>query len=464
LGLITEEVWVRISPNNIKHFEEKGYEIPRKEDKYGKLRWIDGTKILVKIEELTKSSDVKVDIECDGCGKELKNISWNNYLKCVKEDGKYYCNKCSNILSNEFSFKAKYKEIEDTINEKLGWKTTNIKKIKSIICVDLIDNEGYMYNDVRFNNIKINKLPRKWDKSNIYTIPNINLYCKLNNLKIRFVGEYIGSDKKSKWKCLECNNTFKRSLNSIKNGQISCLCCNDGISYPEKFGLSLFNQLNIDYIYNSKLSWSENKKYDFIYDDLKIIVEMHGKQHYEIGFEFCGGKNLKEEQSNDKIKKELAEKNGYKYIEIDCRKSNLDWIKNSIFNSELFTIFDLSNIDWLKCHEFACNSLVKVVSDLWNSGIRNTLDIANKLKLSRHTILDYLKQAVELKWCDYYGVKRKVVQLTYNYEFIKEFISISDAEKQTGISSANIVAHCQGKIKSTNKYIWVYKENYSLKK
>jgi len=95
MGLITKEVEIVLSPRNIKHFESLGYEIPRRKDKWGKLTTPKGTIIIVNVKHLQDGSKVCIDVECDCCGTILKNIIWNAYLKCLKDDGKYYCNKCS---------------------------------------------------------------------------------------------------------------------------------------------------------------------------------------------------------------------------------------------------------------------------------------------------------------------------------------------------------------------------------
>ena len=98
MGLITKEVEVVLANKNIKHFESLGYEILREKDKWGKIRVPRGTIIKIKVEDLSSGSDAKVDVECDNCGKYLKNVEWCNYLKYLKDDGKYYCNKCAKKL------------------------------------------------------------------------------------------------------------------------------------------------------------------------------------------------------------------------------------------------------------------------------------------------------------------------------------------------------------------------------
>ncbi len=474
MGLITKEVEIIISNKNIKHYRDLGYKIIKKS-------WYSSSDIIkVKVEHLTDGSHVKVDIKCDGCEKEIKNIAWKDYKKYVHKDEKYYCHKCANkIYGNGVQSRFKEEEIRRIVDEKLGneWVIHEIKIIKCHTNVKLEDREGYLYDNINVSSVKFKDKPRKFHKSNPYTEYNINHYCELNNLFIRLKKDNRSTKdikhNKSEWYCLNCNNSFKRTFDAIRSGQISCPCCSDNVSYSEKFGLSLFNQLDINYNYNSKLIKPQNYRYDFIFSDLKIIIEMHGLQHYKESFSKIGGKTLEEEQENDRFKKELAESNNYKYIEIDCRKSELEWIKHSILNSELTKIFDLSKINWLKCHKYACSTnLVKETCDLWNSGIKNTLEISKIIKLSRSTITIYLKQGEKLGWCNYDPKEamkesckksskkryKPIIQLSLDNEYIQEFNSIKQAKNQTGIK--NISSYLSKKYNHAGGFKWMYKSDY----
>jgi hypothetical protein len=61
-----------------------------------------GNEFEIIIEDLTDGcSSTKVNIKCDcpDCNNPyLKPIKWQDYLKCVHEDGKYYCKKCAKKL------------------------------------------------------------------------------------------------------------------------------------------------------------------------------------------------------------------------------------------------------------------------------------------------------------------------------------------------------------------------------
>ncbi|HGD0580667.1 TPA: hypothetical protein ACH354_002330 [Clostridium perfringens] len=212
------------------------------------------------------------------------------------------------------------------------------------------------------------------------------------------------SNKKITVKCPDCGREKEMKVIDIYyNKSIGCVC-RDGKSYPEKFVLNLLEQLDVDFEIEYSPNWIKPKRYDFYIPELNCIIEAHGKQHYDGGFKVRGGRTLREEQENDKYKKEIALKNGIKhYIELDCRESNMDYIKNSIINSELNDLFDLSNINWVSCAEFANKNIVKEVCDYWNNKREDetTGDLRERFKLNRKTIRNYLERGTKLGWCSY---------------------------------------------------------------
>lgn len=293
------------------------------------------------------------------------------------------------------------------------------------------------------------------------------------------------SSKKIVVKCPDCGKEKKTKPYVIYNNKsISCLC-GDGKSYPEKFVVNVLEQLDVDFETEYKPKWIKNKRYDFYIKDNICIIETHGGQHYDKGFDRIGGRTLEREQINDKFKRDIALQNGIKhYIELDCRESNLDYIKNSILNSELSQLFDLSKIDWNKCAEFANKNIVKKVCDDWNNRREDetTVGISKKFKLSKNTIQTYLKKGTKLGWCDYdpkeeikkarlkgTGKMRKArsrkVEIIKKGKSLGVFESCLELERQSeklfGIklcrSSISLV--CNNKLKQYKDYQFKYIEN-----
>ena len=225
----------------------------------------------------------------------------------------------------------------------------------------------------------------------------------------------FGSGKKVLMKCNQCNYEKEITIKDLHQQGFNCPICEDGVSYPEKIMCNILIQLDVKFKKEYSSEWSNGKRYDFyfIYNNNKYIIETHGKQHYKESFSRCGGRTLKEEQENDKNKYELAVKNGIKpenYIVIDCRYSDLDFIKNNIINSRLNKIFNLSKVDWIKIGKDSEKSLIKEVCDYWHlhNDINNeNLQICYLSKIfncARNTIRLYLKRGFKLGWCNYGNV------------------------------------------------------------
>lgn len=213
-----------------------------------------------------------------------------------------------------------------------------------------------------------------------------------------------GSMKKIQAICPECHTKKEIRIQDLYRQGLSCNKCSDGISYPNKFIYELLVQLGVTFNREEIFDFAKNKRYDFYLPYYKCIIEAHGRQHYDVGFETCGGKTFLEIQKNDEIKSRIANENGIKhYVVLDCRKSEMNWIKNSIMNSELPKLlnFKEEDIDWSKCHDETSSSRVKEFCDLWNSGVKSSTDIALITGYDISTIIQYLKNYGNLFGCDY---------------------------------------------------------------
>ena len=114
------------------------------------------------------------------------------------------------------------------------------------------------------------------------------------------------------------------------------------------------------------------------------------------------GQTKEESKAIDDDKDYKAEENGIKVIRIDCVESNLKYIKDNIYNSDLSKIFDLSKVNWLEVESFALSNLVKIACEHKKSNSESTTsDIGELMKLNRHTIRTYLIKGSKLGWCDY---------------------------------------------------------------
>ena len=229
--------------------------------------------------------------------------------------------------------------------------------------------------------------------------PEVESFLKNKDDAMRYAPK---SDQKLLCVCPDCGREYFRTCAKITYYGVPCVC-GDGFSYPEKFIFNILQQLNVKF---EPQYYLENSmyRYDFYLNEHNTILEVNGIQHYKQKWE-------RNEVENDVNKKEFAFSCGFtedNYIVLDCRESNLNFIKHSVVNSKLGSFLDFSNVNFEKCSEFASSNLVKEACKLWNNG-KIVKEISEYLKLHKHTIISYLKQGNDIGWCLYTpgdGVKR----------------------------------------------------------
>lgn len=285
---------------------------------------------------------------------------------------------------------------------KLNGQTSRKYACKCIKCKNI--TEKYSTNIMRRGcGICSNQVIIKGINDSLTTNPELHKYV-VNPLE--FENKSIGSNKKVKAKCPDCGYIKSISLHSLFVNGIACPKCGDGVSFANKFMFNLIEQCGVQFENERKFKWSNNKIYDFYIPSLSLIIESNGKQHYsKYGFASLGGKKIEEVVVNDKEKRQLAIKNGIKnYIEIDCYVSTLDYIKNSVINTNLLNILNVKeeDINWEECLKFASKNFVKEIAYLFeNSNNISTTEIGEKYGLTKQTIIHYLKTATQIGWCDY---------------------------------------------------------------
>lgn len=216
MGLITKEVVIKWQQINKKHYIEKEYI-------YTKM----GDEFKVKVKDLSDGSHVKVNVECDGCGKVLKNIEWYGYQKCVKEDGKYYCRKCSaKLFGSKKQRKTKLKNSKSFEQ----WCIENNRQ-------DILDRWDYELNNCKPSEITYGtnkkyyfKCPRSIHKSELKNINDFtsgsggSIECKrcgsiaqwgIDNIRDDFLEKYWDYEKNT-------INPWEISYGSHKYVYIKC--------------------------------------------------------------------------------------------------------------------------------------------------------------------------------------------------------------------------------------------------
>ena len=143
---------------------------------------------------------------------------------------------------------------------------------------------------------------------------------------------------RTKWKCkCDCGNEVIVLAGHLKNGTTkSCGCMK---SSGELFTSKYLQNHNITFesqkTFNDLLGIGNRKlSYDFYLPDYNMLIECQGKQHAQPIEYFGGEKKFKIQQEHDKRKREYANNNGYRLLEINYKDyDNIDKIMDKYFNN-----------------------------------------------------------------------------------------------------------------------------------
>lgn len=211
------------------------------------------------------------------------------------------------------------------------------------------------------------------------------------------------SGKKVYMQCPFCKKKSDHKViisNLYKHKGFGC-SCSDGISFPNKIAFEMLKQLevqNLEREYSPQ--WVAPRRFDFYfeYNNIKYILEMDGGiGHGNIVF----GTNEKDVNGLliDKQKDKLAKEHGIIVVRIDCKISTTEYIKKSIYNSQLNDIFDLQKINWEECEKYARTNLIKEVCSEYESDLFiSAEELAEKYSLDYRSILSYISIGKRLGW------------------------------------------------------------------
>lgn len=214
--------------------------------------------------------------------------------------------------------------------------------------------------------------------------------------------------------CPICGFKKVRKINYLTSFGFACPQCGDGFSYPQKFLYSILRQSSIDFIPEYSPDWANGRKYDsyFVINDVKLIVETDGEFHFENNE--MNGFSAEKSQIIDNEKDFLAIEHGIKIIRIECRKSNKDYIKDRILNSELSNIITLDQIDWDRCDIDASKSIFVDVCKYYDKNRNISVsELCKIFGVSDLTIWKYLKKGREYGICPTYQTRYDIKNEKY---------------------------------------------------
>lgn len=268
------------------------------------------------------------------------------------------------------------------------------------------------------------------------------------------------SGDKVEMKCPICGTIKVMCISNLMFQGFSCLKCGDGISRPNKVMTLVVEALGLNYELEYVVEGYSQYRYDIYLTDYKQAMENDGGQHYAYLDDKLKDKKIWNNKTGMEIhyidlgKESVLMNEGLGLIVIDCRESNIDYIKNSVENHPFFQQFDLSNIDWKEIDKQAQKSKKVEACLYWKEQKEINKDLtpsimAEIFKVDKTTIFNWLTWGNESGLCTYSGKEEREARTRRLSNFVylikqdgtKEYdeaISQRELARLTGINKSTI--------------------------
>lgn len=270
--------------------------------------------ILLENDDRIVTEKDKLRFKCWRCGKEYL-LCYNHLLSYKKET----CNQCSYDMYGETNkYPMEYYEQE---LDKIGYKMIKDAP-QSYRQVHIYDENGYKYR-ATFPNLKNGSTPIKFHKQNPYTIENMKLYIKDNDIPAILIEDnnmkhFDVRTHYLRFSCVECGKEYKATWEQIIfRHRYRCEYCSKIQSKYEYFVEQYLLEKNVKFIKQKRYSDCKNIRslpFDFYLQDYNYIIEVQGYQHYYENVVFH--ETLEHRKAIDKIKEDYCRDNDIEFVAI----------------------------------------------------------------------------------------------------------------------------------------------------
>tara|TARA_R100001163_G_C5067382_1_gene206465 strand:- start:4248 stop:5822 length:1575 start_codon:yes stop_codon:yes gene_type:complete len=381
----------------------------------------------------SKQTRINKIIECEICGEKIKYKSKYDHMKNKHSNEEDIFNWECETCNLKFKHEKIYKNHLETENHKNTIKATKIvidseklnKKYNEILkkdeddnlfkcdqCYHKFDEKNKLENHIeRCHKEKIFKCKVIVNgikcKSSFCTEKQYKCHMKRSHPENVYYCSYESCDKKFsradrrdrhevevhnpiKVVCKICQ---KQMMFRNYNDRHLKLCITkqflerfNGSSYEKKTAMFL-NANNIKYI--REVTYEDLKvksylPYDFYLPDFNCLIEVQGEQHYDESGRKTKKQDLERIQKYDKIKKDYALSNGYKFIEINAKENKTYELIAKVLSTELDIenpIIELPDVkNYIKIYksgdeipEFQVNQKINILKETLPEGIANKI-------------------------------------------------------------------------------------------
>lgn len=351
-----EKVIVDINTRNIRYYQELGYEIQL--SSFG-----DKKKLEVKVEQVSKSSKIRITAICEICENE-KSISVNKYYQNHARGGFYSCFKCKNKKKEMTNLKLygvkSYSETQDFKNkfkktclEKYGVENPNMLKdfrektkktclekygfTNPLLRPDIIESNRKWMSSVEFKEKSKETLIKNWSVNSFSKTAEFKMIIENNKSIIiekikKTFSEKYGVDSFSKTD--EWKSKYLSKINEIQSKKReTCL---------QKYGVENVAQIKevYDRIIKSKIENNQIIPYDKLTD-----WEVYKRKVRRI--------------TNSNKKKLMENWNGFDYYDNE-------WIKSNFFYSHIHRFYPTIDHKISVFYGFNNNIKPEIIGDIEN--------------------------------------------------------------------------------------------------
>ena len=277
------------------------------------------------------------------------------------------------------------------------------------------------------------------------------------------------SNKKVWWLCLDCGYEWEATIATRTSYDTSCSRCGDGISRPNKVMALVVEALGLNYELEYVVEGYSQYRFDIYLPDYKQAMENDGGQHYAYLDDKLKDKKIWNNKTGMEIhyidlgKESVLMNEGLGLIVVDCRESNIDYIRNSVENHPFFQQFDLSNINWEEIDIQTQKSKKIEVCRYWKEQKEVNKDltpsiVAEIFNIDKTTIVRWLTWGNESGLCTYSGEDERKTNTRRQSKFVylvkpdgtkwyDEAMSQSELARLTGIDR-HTIGYCRINSKS----------------
>jgi len=252
------------------------------------------------------NANTKMKYKCK-CGNE-SSITYGNF-----QSGKR-CMKCGGCEVLKYDFVRNYFKEQECELLEIEYINNETKMSYRCKC----GNES----SITFGSFQSGSRCSKCGGSEVLKYDFVKNYFKEQDCEL-LETEYTNANTKMKYIC-KCGNESSIRFCTFQNGHR----CNKCKNKTERIVADFFQEEYTNIIYQAKFDWCKGKRklsFDFLLDDLRTIIEVDGKQHFE---QVSNWKSPEETQKSDIYKMKCALEHEYKIIRIcqnDVLHNTIDW-------------------------------------------------------------------------------------------------------------------------------------------